>query len=235
MGIIIGLLSGVLLETFLSFFIVSPRPQFTFKKAYVSKIFHGGKWVTGSAIFDYLFYNTDNIVVGRLLGAGSLGIYQLAYSIAVMPLAEIGKVFFHVVVPVMVKISSNKDRLQGVFIKAFIGIVLITLPLAFILFFLPQIFVFLLGQKWAAIASILPILALLGFVKALSSCPWSLFVSANRQKYTTVTTFINIIGLVITIIPLVLWFGLVGASFSALFGAVLALPWLFYYSWKILR
>lgn len=233
-GIIIGLLSGVVVEMILSFFIISPRPRFRIEKTYMSRIFHRGKWVTGSAIFDYLFNNVDNIVVGRLLGVGFLGIYQLAYSIAVVPLAEIGKVFFHVVVPVMVKISSDADHLQSVFVRTVLGIALFTLPAACILIFLPQIFVFLLGQKWAAIASILPILGVLGFVRSLSSCPWALFVSTNKQEYTTITTFVNIAGLVVTIIPLVFFFRLFGAGLSALIGAVLSFPFLIFYSLKII-
>jgi O-antigen/teichoic acid export membrane protein len=241
-GIVVGLLAGVFVETFLSYFIVSPRPSFHFNKAYIRKIFHRGKWVTGSTIFDYLFYNADNIVVGRFLGAGSLGIYQLAYSIAVVPLAEIGKVFFHVIVPVMVKISADTDhayrqagRLRYVFLRTLIGITAITLPLLVILVFTPQIFVFLLGQKWEAIASILPILGVLGFVKAISLCPVALFTSSNKQEYTMFTMLINSVGLLVTIVPLVAWYGLFGAGASALFGSILAVPFLLYYSLRILK
>jgi O-antigen/teichoic acid export membrane protein len=235
MGIVIGLITGVFVETVLSYFVVSPRPRFQIEKDYISKIFHRGKWITASTVFDYLFHNADNIVVGRLLGAASLGVYQLAYSIAVMPLSEVGKVFLHVVMPILVKIANDSSRLKSAFLKTVLSIGIITLIPSLVIFFFPQIFVWILGEKWSSLTSVLPVLAALGFVKSLSAAPYTLFLSSKKQEYTTVVTLITILGLVIPILPLVQLYGLFGAGLSALIGSVLAIPFLIYYTFRILR
>lgn len=234
-GMVIGFLIGIIIEVFLSYVIVKPWPKLEFNKAHILYIFHRGKWITGSAIFDYLFYNIDKIVVGRLLGAGALGVYQLAYSIAVIPLAEIGKVFFHVVAPVMVKVSEEKSRLKNMLFKSLYAVSLITIPITLILIFFPQIFVSILGEKWQSIVIILPILAMVGALRALTACFWAMFTGVKKQNYTTITTFINTIGLIITIVPLVMLFGILGASISALIGTVLSLPLLIFFVQKNLR
>ncbi len=231
-GIIIGLLTGVFVELFLSFVLISPTPILKFEKKYISNIFHRGKWVTISTIFDYLFHNADNIVVGRLLGAASLGVYQLAYSIAAIPLIEIGRVFVHVTVPILVKISPDTKRLRSAYFKTVLSIALITIPFALLFASFPQIFTLILGEKWAALSVVIPVLAVLGFVKSVSLSSTALFLSVNKQEYTTIITFVNILGLIVSIIPLSLTYGIFGAGLSALIGSLIAIPFIIYYTQK---
>lgn len=232
-GIIIGLLAGVLTELGLSFIVVSPKPKLAFEIKYIKKIFHRGKWVTFSSIFDYLFHNADNIAIGRIMGATALGFYQLAYSIAAMPLIEIGRVFVHVTVPILIKISHDTNRLKSAYLKTVVSITVLTLPFALLFASTPQIFVLLLGSKWSAITAAVPILSVLGFVKSVSLSSTALFLSANKQEYTTIITMINITGLLISIIPLVLAYGIFGAGLSAVIGSLLAVPFILYYTHRI--
>jgi lipopolysaccharide exporter len=234
-GIVIGLLTGVFFELFMSFIFVSPRPNFVFRKEYVSKIFHRGKWITLTTIFNYLFFNSDNIAVGRLLGAGSLGIYQLAYSLAVMPLIEIGNVLNFVTFPLFAKIREDRNRLKSAYIKMILSVILLTIPFVIIFVFIPQVFIIILGKKWIAIVSVLPMLSLLGFVKAISNASSALFLSEVKQKYATVITFVTIIGMLVVLFPLIHQYGIVGAASAALIGSLVALPFYFYFIWQLLQ
>ncbi|HUD44029.1 MAG TPA: oligosaccharide flippase family protein [Patescibacteria group bacterium] len=234
-GIIIGLLAGVITELFLSFIVVSPRPRIQFEKEYIFKIFHRGKWITLGGIFDYLFYNSDNIAVGRILGATSLGIYQLAYSLAVMPLVEISNVFIYVTFPIFTKLSNDRPRLKNAYFKTVLGICLLAIPFVLVFIIFPQIFVYILGQKWSAITSILPVLALLGFVKAISGSSSALFLSELKQKYVMSITLITIVGMLLALVPLINRYGMIGAGEAALIGSVIPLPVIIYFIWKIFR
>lgn len=232
-GIVIGLLVGICVELGLSFFIVFPRPNVSFQRAYVTKLFHRGKWATGSAIFDYLFFNVDNIVVGRLLGTSALGVYQLGYSLAVIPLNEVGSVFSHVTSPVFVKISGTQGRLKRAFFQTLSGIFLLTVPVALFFILFPAFFLYLLGAKWQGVTTILPILAILGLVKATSNAPYALFIGVKKLEYSMITALFNIAGLLVFIIPLVLSFGIIGAGSAALIGALVAVPCMIYFTWRI--
>lgn len=234
-GIVIGLLSGVTLELFLSFIIVKPRPDLSIRPDYVKMIFHRGKWITGASIFEYLFQNIDNITVGRILGAGSLGIYQLAYSVAVVPLIEVGSVFSYVAVPVLVRISDDSRRFKNAFFKILMGTAVIGIPVSSFLILFPKVLVFLLGKKWEATVAVLPILAVLGFIKSITASSNSAFLSVKKQSYTTLITLINIIVLGATIVPFVANFGIVGAGYSSTFAALISLPVVAYLVFKIIR
>jgi lipopolysaccharide exporter len=228
-GIVIGLLAGVFVELGFSFIFISPRPDFSFRKEYVSKIFHRGKWITLTTIFNYLFSNSDNIAVGRLLGAGSLGIYQLAYSLAVMPLVEIGNVFGFVTFPIFAKLSDETKRLKNAFLKTTVSVIILSIPFVIIFVFFPQIFVFILGKKWEALTKVLPILSILGILRAITASTSVVFLSKIKQNYATTVTMITIVGMLATLVPFIHLFGIFGAGLAALVGVVLSFPVLIYY------
>lgn len=232
-GIVVGLLTGIVIELVWSFFIIKPVPTLRIERTYVSVLFHRGKWATGSAIFDYLFYNADNIVVGRLLGTSALGIYQLGYSLAVIPVTEIGKVFLHVTAPVFVKIAGDQARLRKAFWQTVAGVFLLSVPVTLFFLFFPHFFLLLLGQKWSGIVAILPVLALLGLVKSISNVPYALFVGVKKLEYSMITALVNIVGLLVFVVPLVLLYGIIGAGSAALLGALIAVPCIGYFTWKI--
>lgn len=235
-GIIIGLIAGVISEVVLSYIVVNPRPLLQFEKFYMSKLFHKGKWITASGVFNYLFHNADNIIVGRLLGTGSLGVYQVAYSFSILPITEIADVFSRVTFPVFAKIAGDKDRLRTAFIKTIIVVSLLTFPFGIILYVFPkEIVTLVLGEKWLAAASFLPILAVFGVVRGISGSTSALFLAVGKQEYITVVTLFSIVGLIIPIVPLVLAYGMVGAAVSALVGSVVALPVMLYYTLKVFR
>jgi O-antigen/teichoic acid export membrane protein len=60
----------------------------------------------------------------------------------------------------------------------------------------------------------------------------ALFISIKKQKYTAVITLVNILGLMVSIVPLVLSYGILGAGLSALIGSACAVPFIIYYTRK---
>lgn len=235
-SIVMGLIVGVVAEVILSFLVAKPWPTFRFESAYFAKFFHKGKWITMSGVFLYLFQNVDNIVVGKMLGTGSLGLYQLGYSISTLPISEVADVVSRVTFPVYAKISEEKQRLQKAFIKTTIFISLLTVPFGFILFFFPeQIIQIVFGSKWLGIAPAIRILAIFGVLRAIFGSSSALFLAVGKQEYITVVTLVSIVGLGVSIVPLVSMFGLVGAGMSALIGSIVAIPVSVYYIIKIFR
>ncbi len=235
-GIVYGMIAGVILEVLLSYFIVKPIPHFTLNSDYISKILHRGKWVTASGIFNYLFHNADNIVVGRLLGTSSLGIYQIAYSLSILPITEIADVFSRVTFPVYTKIAGDKARLRKAFIKTQLVIASLTIPLGIILFIFPtEIVSLILGEKWLGAVVILPTLAVFGVIRATSGSASALFLAVGKQEYVTAATLVSTLGLIIPLIPLVMKYGIYGAALSALIGSIAAVPVFVYYALKVLN
>jgi O-antigen/teichoic acid export membrane protein len=235
-SLIFGLIAGVILEIILSFVFISPRPAFAFDKDYILNIFHKGKWITLSGIFNYLFHNFDNIVVGKILGAVNLGLYQMAYSISMLPITDVSDVIAKVTFPVYTIISSDKSRLRKAFFKTMFFVSLITVPFGLLLVIFPyEIVKIVLGQKWLGIVDVLRVLVIFGVIKAISGSTSTLFLSVGKQKYVTIVTLVSILGLAFTIVPLVIRMGIYGAGISALIGSLAAVPFMGYFTFKILK
>lgn len=233
-GLIIGLVAGAILELILSFVIFSLRPVIAFEKEKLTHVINRGKWVTAGGVFEYLFYNLDNVVVGRILGSAALALYQNAYRISTLPISEITDVFGKVTFPTYSKISSEKDRLKRAFIKTNLLIALVAIPFGILVsIFAKEIVLVVLGEAWISAAGALRILAIFGAIKAITNHPYSLFLSLKKQEYLTVTTLVGIVGLGVTIVPFVKAWGIIGAGYSALLGTLATVPVMFYFTLRI--
>lgn len=233
-GLIWGMIAGAIFEVILSFIIISPRPKLNFKLDLFKEVIGFGKWITASTIFNYFYQHGDDMAVGRLLGAGSLGVYDMGYRISLIPLTDVADVMFRVTFPVYVKISEDLHRLRRAYFRSLGFVMLVVFPVGLILFLFPrELITLVLGAKWLAVAPVLKVLAIFSVVRAISVFSSSIFLSLEKQNIVTLISLVGLVGLGITIVPFVLMWGISGAAISALFGTSITLPVIFYNIYKI--
>ena len=141
------------------------------------------------AISNQVALQGDKLVIGRFLGAVSLGIYTRGFQLFAIPVELIGTVIEKVLFPSFSRIQKNKMVLKKTYLDATATVVIICIPLSLLLFILADdIIMFLFGEKW--IEAILPfkilILALLPRVSykisdSLTKSLGRVYKSANRQ------------------------------------------------------
>lgn len=229
-----GLIVSTVVEVILSFTLIKLRPKFEFNIERLKFIISGGRWVTGAKIFDYLFSHGDDIVVGKLLGTYSLGIYQQAYRISSLPIIEINETFQKVTFPTYSKMINNKKELRKTYLKTLMATLLIIIPIGLILFIFPtQIVLLGLGSNWLTAVPVLRVLAIFGVIKTIANSAFPILLANKRQDIVMLLTFIGILGLAISIFPLINLYGLVGAGISTIIGSLVMVPLAFYWIRKI--
>ena len=235
-GFVWGLIAGAIFELILSFAIFKTRPWLKFEFNFIKQIINRGKWVTAYGIVNYVAQQGDTIVVGKLLGAAPTGIYQMGYRLSTLPISEISDVVNKVVFPVYTKISEEKERLLRAFKKTLLTVSLSVVILSTIIFFLPRsFFEILLGPQWGEISTIIKILVIYGMLRAISGVSSSLFLALKKQNFVAGMTFMRVLVLAITIVPLTSQYGIVGASVSALLSVLLELPLIGYFILKTFK
>ncbi len=235
-GLILGLLAGAIFEVITSFILIKPTPKLRFNKQYVSEILHRGKWVTSYGILGYFGDQGDNIVVGKMLGASSLGIYQMIYKISILPLSEISDAVNRVVFPIYVKIANDKNRLKKAFFKTSLVISTSTIGLGVIIFLFPrEIILIILGDKWLSGAGVLRILSIYGVLHAIGGSITPLFLAVKKQNYVTFMSFFRFAILAITIFPFVIKFGIIGAGYSVLLSVFGEIPVVGYCVYRVFK
>lgn len=236
LGLIWGLVGGAIYEVFYTFFVIGPRPKFTYEVAKIKKVIHRGVWVTLFGIFDYIYTTADNVIVGRMLGTGPLGLYSNAYKISTTPLTEVGDIFFRVTFPVFSKISSDAKRLRDSFMtNTLVTAGLMSLAGIFVFVFASPIVKILLGPGWDGAIPVVKLLAILGVVRGIASSTSSFLMAKMKQKYTATVQLVSALGLLIPIVPLVNHYGIIGAGIAAIIGTVVSLPLTIYYVSKTLK
>ncbi len=229
-ALVIGLIAGVLMEILLSFLFVKPVPKIRFETDKLREVINRGKWITGAGIFQYLFREGDDVVVGRVLGSFDLGLYQMAYKIATLPISELGDVFGKVTFPIYARIASDSKRLKNAYIKTTFVVSALAIPFASILILFPkEIIILLLGRSWIGAVGALRVVAIYALLRTVINPTYTLFLSLRKQEYVTSLTFLSIVGMGVSIIPLVGVYGIVGAGASTIIGSLVTLPLMFYY------
>jgi len=122
--------------------------------------------------FDFINYfarNADSFVIGRYLGAASLGVYTNAYKVMLFPLQNMTWVANRALYPVMCRQESTEQQ-RSLYLKSVATIAMLTAPLMAGVFVLRQPFVdVFLGPRWHEAASVLQWLAPIGFVQSIVS------------------------------------------------------------------
>ncbi|KKR52870.1 MAG: Membrane protein involved in the export of O-antigen and teichoic acid [Candidatus Woesebacteria bacterium GW2011_GWD2_40_19] len=234
-GMVWGLLAGAVFEVVYTFIFARPWPKFEFNLIETKRVIDRGKWVTLFGVFDYLYTQSDNIIVGRILGMTPLGIYQNAYKISTAPLTEVGDIFFRVTFPVFSKISSDTERLKAAFTKnILVNFALMSLAGIFIFIFAEPIVQILFGKGWELAIPVVKLLSVLGVVRGMVGSTGSLLVAKEKQKYAAIVMMISTLGLWITIIPLTYAYGIIGTGMAAIIGTLISVPFTAYYVHKTL-
>lgn len=235
-GLVYGLLAGAIFEVIYTFIVARPWPKLEFDKMKTQKVIDRGKWVTLYGIFDYLYTQSDNIVVGRILGVAPLGIYDNAYTISTAPLTEVGDIFYRVTFPVFAKISGEAARLKSAFWKnTLVNFILMMGAGIFIFVFAGPIVQILFGKGWEAAIPVVKLLSILGVVRGVASSTGSLLVAKEKQKYSAIITMVSTLGLWVSIIPLTVRYGIIGAGAAAIIGTLISVPFTVYFVNKALK
>jgi O-antigen/teichoic acid export membrane protein len=83
-------------------------PRFEMKLASIRKLLSFGKYITGERLTLEAFQNMDYLILGALTGPGVVGIYRVAFDIAMMPAVAIADVLNRTALPVMARLRGKE-------------------------------------------------------------------------------------------------------------------------------
>lgn len=229
-ALVFGLLAGNLVRTVMSYFIHSYRPRLSLEKAKFSGLFGFGKWIWGETIAIFLTHEGDDVLVGKLFGASTLGLYRMAYRISNLAATEISNVLCGVTFPAYSKLQSKRKALREAYLRTLQLTGLVAIPLAGgIAVLAPEFTKILLGQRWMAMVPALQLLAIWGMERSIIATTPPVFMALGVPKQLTRLALIRLVIMAIVIYPLSIRWGIVGTAGAVLIAAMVADP--FGYFW----
>lgn len=108
-SLVVGSLVAAAAHTGLSYLLPGKhRERFRIDPDARQEIMQFGRWIYASSVVTFAAGRGDQIVLGRLLGAGGLGVYNIALALADMPDALINRVIEGVLFPTYSRLHSER-------------------------------------------------------------------------------------------------------------------------------
>jgi O-antigen/teichoic acid export membrane protein len=197
------------------------RPRLVLRGEGVRRLLHYGKWMSGARTLMFLSLNADNAVVARLLGAGALGVYQLAFRIGELGVTTFTRALAQVALPALSQLQAAPERLgrayRAVFRLALAANCAFALAVALCAGPLVER---LLGREWLAAVPVLRILAVAMVFRAVVVVASQLFHAVGRPHLTLQVNAVRLGVMLAVILPLLRAFGLRGVALAVLLGGL---------------
>jgi PST family polysaccharide transporter len=168
-SLVFGALANSLVTTLAILYFCPLRLGGAFRPSAAKHVMSFGLNLSGYQILNYLSRNADNLLVGRFLGKGPLGIYQMAYTFVTYPILNFTIVMGQVVYPALSKFHDDHERFRAAYLRTCRIIALATFPimLGLAVTAVPFVRVFL-GARWMPVAPLLMIFAPLGALQSIT-------------------------------------------------------------------
>jgi lipopolysaccharide exporter len=220
-SLVAGQLAGQAAITYLAWAYSAFRPQIrhaSFRT--LRELVAYGRFVSGTQIVSILSSSVDNLVIGRVLGATSLGFYNLAYRLADFPNLVIGQIVSggRLMFPVYSLLQGDLARIRRAYIQSQQRIALLALPVSILLVLAAHpIVIGLFGAQWTRSITPLWILSLYGLVQAFVAPSADLLQGAGRPHLSMLFGLVHLAVAIPSLVILVPAYGLAGGA-----GAMLA-------------
>jgi O-antigen/teichoic acid export membrane protein len=184
---------------------VSPwRPGLRFSTRHFGELFRFSRNVVGSDIVTFFSRNTDNFLVGAVLGTFALGIYAVGFRILEATGALLIGVARRIAFPALSRLQHDAERMKRAFfrltrlsgliiIPGYVGMALVAQELVVVFF----------GQRWADSAPVAAILFLSGPVIALNSFGNVLLNASGHPgvvfRFRLITMVANVVGFFVAV------------------------------------
>jgi O-antigen/teichoic acid export membrane protein len=199
-------------SSLLLFFLCPWRPHFRFSGASLRSLQAFSANVFGQRVLYYLHRNTDNLLVGRFVGAAGLGAYTLAYNIMLVPFSRIAGPVQKVMFPAFSRLQDQPDRIAAMWVRATRLVGALTIPmLCGLVVVAPDFVDVILGKRWHQAVPLIQVLAWVGLLQSLQTLNTEILQARDRTKvlfrFTIVFFVAHIVGFIIGV-----QYGVVGVA-----------------------
>jgi PST family polysaccharide transporter/lipopolysaccharide exporter len=180
-------------------------------------LFGFGKWLTASGIVYFIINQGDDAVIGWVLSAASLGLYQVAYQFAKAPATEISQIISSVAYPAYSQLQDDIPALRSAFYRTLQVTTFIAFPASIGIATIAPTFVrAVFGAQWMPMVPVMQLVAIYGLFIALGSAYSPVWKAIGRPDYMMKVGVFRLVMTAAVIIPATQQFGITGTAAAVL-------------------
>ena len=233
-ALVLGIFAGSVGGVVLSYMFHPFRPRFDLTAR--GELFHFSKWIVFNNVINTLASRAADLVIGKSLGPGPLGLFNLAYEIAYLPSTELSAPVNRAVYPGYAKVASDQARLAAQFLDVLGLTALFATPVAVgIAAVAPVLVPLLLGDAWREAVPLMEILALSGLLVSLRSNAGYVFLALGRSGLLAVINTVRFAVVVPSLVFGTIYFGAKGAAWTMLGASIAMVPVAHFFTHRVLH
>ncbi|HET6183356.1 MAG TPA: lipopolysaccharide biosynthesis protein [Acetobacteraceae bacterium] len=160
-ALIVALVVGRLVQNQYSYMIHPYRPRFSLRSW--RKLTSFSLWSWGNGVVNFLRIRADNLIIARVLGPTSLGIYAVAQEISSLPFSELIQPIGQVLFAGFAAVRQAGSGVDSAYARALGSVFLLVLPATVgVAFIAEPATALLFGPQWMAAVPLIRILAMTG-------------------------------------------------------------------------
>lgn len=198
----------------------------------VRTMFQTGSHITGFNLFLYASNSLGTVLLGKLWGAMSLGIFKQASLLLSMP----GSLFSHpitsIMTPALSALQTEPERYRNYYKKVLSLLAFGYVPLVtYMAVYAENLTVLMLGNQWIAAAPLLQILACAVVVQPMmGTCGTVMITCGKTGRYFNLGVMLSILSVLSTCVGIV-W-GAIGLAWSVVAYMYISSPFVLAYGFK---
>lgn len=188
-----------------------------------------GLWQTCTQIIDHITSQIDIIIIGKILGTGDLGLYNLAKELIMKIVLLVNSIANRVALPYFAKIQEDLSRVNSMF-KKIVGLLSgINFPICSIIGALSYVIIpILYGEKFSGAIPLLTILSVWGMLVCVGNPIGNIAIAKGK----TFHLFIYSVCRALVTAPAIITFSYIGLYWMAI-GLVLVSLFTLLMNWYI--
>ncbi|MBF0430163.1 MAG: MOP flippase family protein [Fibrobacteria bacterium] len=192
------------------------RPSLYINLQEIKELLIFGAYQMGERSLNFLKTNVDKLLMGRLLGAGSLGFYTVPFQLMVRPVLLLNSIVTRVAFPLLSRVQNDDEKTGRGYLEMIELVSFYSMPLYMGLFVSAEPLISLyLGPGWEPSIPVFKVIVFLGIFIALGNPIGSLVLARGRAD---MGFWLNVYAFVLNALAVIIgsYWGLLGVCWAIL-------------------
>lgn len=210
-SIVLGSLSGTVSSVFVMRYYEKTRLRPRIDRKLMRELMGFGVHLLINGLMVFVILSVDQMVVGKVLGIVTLGVYFIALKFGRILGQQISGTVNQVLFPTMARMKDSMERIKIGYVQSLRMIAIIVAPLSLGISSLSLPFAtVVLGPRWVVASVPIAIIAFQGLLLALVTPAANVLISVGKPKYMAIEASVVAAAMVVAIYPVATIFGLNG-------------------------
>lgn len=173
------------------------RPRLHFVWSEASAHLRFGARLAVSAVLVHSYRNADYFLVGRVLGVEALGLYRVAFDLAMQPLEVVINVINRVTFPIYAKLAHDREALKNALLRSTRSMTLLAAPaVAFLFVASEDVLALVTHGRWGAAVPAISVLVWGALIRGAAHLFPLIYVVVGKPAYMLYESVATLVVLV---------------------------------------